>query len=187
MKHPVTSFLSGSHIPLNTLFYNTSKLRFTSRELIMASSTSQHGGLVVICPKARCIFSRSQQMAHEMLLASGLSVFKEVVWILCSHSQFVLNGAGNLKQFSLFKDTKRFNFSHPSPKARCSVQAPPDLAFRHSHLPTHVCSSWIRHTQWAEAISEQGKSGFWLQEGLWTANGRENTRQKVILEIIWSR
>jgi len=30
---------------------------------------------------------------------------------MCSHSQFVLNGAGNLKQFSLFKDNKTAFFS----------------------------------------------------------------------------
>jgi len=82
----------------------------------MASSKSQHGRLAVICLRAPCIFSRSEQMAYEMLLTSGLSVFKQVACILCSHSQFVLSRAWNLKEFCLFKDAKSFLFLNYSVK-----------------------------------------------------------------------
>ena len=145
MKLLVPSFLWSSHILLSTLFCNNSKLCFTSRELIMTSSTSQHGGLV-ICLKTRWIFSRRQQMAYETLLASGGSVFKQDVtgirWQCVQTSclncvftfaiRFEWGGESTVFPIQRHKQRSVITLDLQSSVLYTPTNAPPDLAFKHS-------------------------------------------------------
>ena len=154
--------------------------------MILASSTSQHGGLNFVSLNIRCVYSKREKIALEMLQASGLRVSRSVNWIWCSLSQIRFEwGEESVTVHSYSKVLKGFFFHINLLKHSAKYR---HLLVRHLKLPSCLLTS-VPVLFNAHSVQRQSPNAAVgrdpLQNGLRTVNRlqqnrRNNMRQKLL-------